>query len=114
MPIYWSLKSIPELSSLSARSRKEIWRRGFSLSLIPWWLWALLPIWIAIELYWVLSSVPLIIAGHFWLFEISVTSFSLFWTAAIGLVGRQAVVTRALPAIRRIVGGLCAQCGYDL
>jgi hypothetical protein len=42
MTLFWTLKSIPELASLSARERRVTWRRAYRRTWRHWQTWAAL------------------------------------------------------------------------
>jgi hypothetical protein len=39
MPIYWTLKSIPELSQLPPKERGIVWRRVYKMTFRHWQTW---------------------------------------------------------------------------
>ena len=39
MPIYWSLKSIPELSNLPSNARVRVWQRVYRKTFLHWQTW---------------------------------------------------------------------------
>jgi predicted lysophospholipase L1 biosynthesis ABC-type transport system permease subunit len=44
MPIHWSYKSLPELSTLPAAERKEVWKRAVWRAAERWQTWLVFPI----------------------------------------------------------------------
>jgi len=56
MPIYWSYKSLPELSALPAAEHKEVWKKAVWHVYGYWQTWLVLP----------LALVPIMLIGS-WL-----------------------------------------------
>jgi hypothetical protein len=109
MPFYWSSKSVPELASLPKARRKEIFTQCVRATRMPLWIW------ISYFLAWPLGQIFL----QFFIFRRFRTplwgALPLFvWYLSLVVLLSHLRVTRALPEIRRRVGGMCPECGYDL
>lgn len=57
MKIYWTIKSIPELTDLSPRDRKDLWRRNY------WKGYTHLPPWIGVALLLILLGLVQYLTG---------------------------------------------------
>jgi hypothetical protein len=110
MPFYWSSKSVPELASLPLTRRKEIWdecRRGkrlplrLALPLISIWAVLLTAFDLGFQKIW----------GHRPAIEGIVV---LIFAVLVSVLLLHIRIARWIPEIRKRVGGLCPNCGYDL
>jgi hypothetical protein len=116
MPIYWSSNSVPELALLSKARRKAIWRECRMLR--PKWFSVaktLVPPAIMIGALFLIFSGN---ASHALRPLLHRASFAILLqltiTALLVFVTNHFRITSILPEIRKRVGGLCQQCGYDL
>jgi hypothetical protein len=110
MPFYWSSKSVSELASLPWIRRKEIWDECRRDKRLP--LWLFLPLVSVCAVFftaceWGIQK----IWGHHAVIEAIVVMIFSFAVAAFSLHIR---IARWIPEIRKRVGGLCPNCGYDL
>jgi hypothetical protein len=115
MPFYWSLKSIPELAPLPKARRLAIWKACYPGSFkldrlfLGQWL-ALMVVYSGPSLFGFRLWNP----GFNWLgfgFLLSIQTVVGYFVALVFVHLR---IVAALPEIRKRVGGLCLQCGYDL
>ena len=105
MPIYWSYNSVPELAALPKPRRKEIWRECRDLKWAPWWVLLIVFFaWVAGPILLVLLNLPLYWRGL-------VTGV---WFFVLVSFGNHFKIASLLPDIRKRVGGLCCNCGYDI
>ena len=114
MPFYWSLKSVPELATLSKSRRKEFWRECCQRTPPgPTYWWAFGPAWIAV-LFLVNSLVNMIFRWSFLRGFFANWLIATAWGYVFGAAFTHFKIERSLPAIRKKLGGLCTNCGYDI
>jgi hypothetical protein len=116
MPIYFSANSVPELAVLSKLRRKAIWKECRTLR----------PRWFAVVQ--TLAPATVMMGAMLLIFNrnssnalrpfLRLSIFAILCqvtiTALILLVANHFRIISILPEIRKRVGGLCNQCGYDL
>ncbi|MDB5292433.1 MAG: hypothetical protein JWL69_3674 [Phycisphaerales bacterium] len=108
MSFYWSLNSVPEIATLTKQRRKEILREIESRPRGHW--------------YWAVR-LPCTF-GIFWIARRTFPFYGGLFVARLAVIGAlictlTAVlnhfwITKSLPEIRKLAGGLCRSCGYDL
>jgi len=108
MPFYWTSKSVPELTSLPKDRRKLIFRECIRSAGQPWWLViAYMVAFVAGVVFLEFITIP---HSHWWASMLVV----FVWTSLLGGLMGHIRTQSALPEIRKRVGGLCPQCGYDI
>jgi hypothetical protein len=113
MPFYWSYNAIPELASLPKARRKAIWKECCQQVRTPK-LRALIWGWLVANLF--LISIPALCIPdpQFRALRPARLLYQLVVALLLWPVGTHFRIILMLPEIRRRVGGLCLQCGYDL
>ena len=108
MPVYWSSNSVPDLAALPPARRKAIWNECRKTG--------------SIRFAFVTAGAQVtIMFGSFLLYLITPHRLGS-WLIPIQVVGALLVplatnhfrIRSVLPEIRRRIGGLSCQCGYDL
>jgi len=116
MQIYWSLKSVPELSGLPEKRRQEVWREcGYQTTRVYRWslvvgLILIASLFFGIVLPFQSGSFLLVLGKSFLWTEL------FFFACALALerLSLHLRIVTSLPEIRKRVGGLCIECGYDI
>src|SRR5579863_10485677 len=112
MPFYWSYKSVPELASLPRKRAKVVWEECINSA--PFSSLELVFNCIGVVGTILLLALPLRMS----FLTISWSSWWLgafvVWTQGFFYVNRHLRAERALPELRKRIGGLCPNCGYDL
>jgi hypothetical protein len=107
MPIYWSPKSVPELAALPKARSEAIWRQVMKLKPGYWWFWLLFLVgWVVVLSFLVELMIPA--AGPWKAIVVGLSG------AVFVIVNTHFRIARSLPEIRKRIGGLCLQCGYDI
>ena len=115
---YWSLKAVPELASLTQERREAIWRECKDTRRMPrWFYWAGVPAYVSVM--WVcLEQIPVARGQSFFVHELlngaRAAIISGVIGSAFGAVATHIRVVRVLPEIRKRLGGVCVNCGYDI
>ena len=112
MEFYWLPRSIPELQPLDKAERRRVWREAaHSVRMKPSVLLA----------SFIASMIMAFATGN--LFDPGALTWSnlrIHLPIAAGaiyvgwLIYFQVEATVALPCIRKLIGGLCTNCGYDI
>jgi len=104
--LYWSLDSVPEYAALPELARKQLLdeiRRNLYSG--PWFWLVFIPLFFV-----VMISIGLHTAHQrYSYYLVNVLCWLTFRT-----IRRHFLIAKLLPDIRRRVGGLCTNCGYDL
>jgi hypothetical protein len=108
MPFYWSYNSVPEIAALPKARRAQIARE-----LLPKFRRALplvtLAFILVLALYILLTFVFIFVVNWPLWFAITGVCFPAFNPLIVHFK-----IASLLPDIRRQIGGLCPNCGYDL
>ena len=108
MALYWSYNSVPELAALPKARRKQIWRECKNLKTAPWWVLLIVFLaWVACPFLLILLNLPS--RYHHWEGVIGGV-----WMFVLIAFSNHFKIARLLPEIRKRVGGLCRNCGYDI
>jgi hypothetical protein len=110
MPIYWSYNSVPELAALPKARRREIWRECRTLKSPGLWFWLVFfPCWCGVLYLIDFGIIPMWHQTYIWDGAIAGA-----WGGIMGAALTHFKIVRSLPEIRRRIGGLCLNCGYDI
>src|SRR5450432_3510311 len=106
MPLYWSLKSVPELALLPASIRSRIWRQCANEAFRDRKTWVGLAIAV---------GAGCAIGFLFWLGPILVVMIPIVLVGIVAtVIASHLIIAALVPHVRDYLKHFCSNCGYDL
>jgi hypothetical protein len=111
MTIYWSLKSVPELATLSQERREEIWTscggRMTRISLLVGISGCICCMCLAL--------INVVSNPDYPVLNVSLSGvLPMAWTLAFAVISTHLRIRWSLPEIQKRVASVCSRCGYDI